>query len=64
MLILEKIGKKYGELTVFEDFSLSVEEGETLAILGDSGAGKTTLLNLIAGLTDFEGTIRNLPERT
>src|SRR6478672_10231571 len=39
--------------------SLTVEEGEFLALLGTSGSGKSTLLNLIAGLDRAtEGTLR------
>ncbi|ANR78726.1 thiamine ABC transporter ATP-binding protein [Kosakonia sacchari] len=39
-------------------FSLSVTQGEQIAVLGPSGAGKSTLLNLIAGfLTPASGTI-------
>ncbi|PQJ36195.1 ABC transporter [Salinibacter sp. 10B] len=37
-------------LTVIEDVSFSVEEGETCSIVGPSGSGKTTLLGLSAGL--------------
>ncbi|MGM0569606.1 ABC transporter ATP-binding protein [Marinobacter sp.] len=37
-------------LTIFSDISLTVEAGETVAIVGSSGAGKTTLLNLLGGL--------------
>ena len=35
---------------IFEDFNLTVQRGETWAILGPSGCGKTTLLYLLAGL--------------
>jgi putative ABC transport system ATP-binding protein len=38
------------ELTVLDDVSFSVDEGETCAIVGPSGSGKTTLLGLCAGL--------------
>ena len=39
-------------LTVLKDVNLSLEEGDTLAIIGPSGSGKTTLLGLCAGLDD------------
>ncbi|SDB33396.1 putative ABC transport system ATP-binding protein [Flavobacteriaceae bacterium MAR_2010_188] len=45
-------------LTVLEDISFYVEEGETFSIVGPSGSGKTTLLGLCAGLDKAEsGTI-------
>jgi len=58
------------ELTVLKDINFSVEQGESVAIVGSSGSGKTTLLGLCAGLDkpsqgtiDLYGkTINNLSE--
>ena len=57
------ISKSYGDKKVFENFSLDVQEGEILCVLGGSGCGKTTLLNILAGLTSFEGSIVNVPKK-
>ena len=54
---VEHLTKKYGENTVYENFSLDINEGEITCILGESGSGKTTLLSCIAGITDFVGEI-------
>ena len=50
MIELRNITVKFDTTTVLKDFSLSVEKGEHIALMGSSGSGKTTVLKLIAGL--------------
>ncbi len=54
MIELENITKRFADgqrqLTVLDGLSLRVEEGEFIAITGESGAGKTTLLNILGTL--------------
>jgi len=57
------ISKSYGKQKVFENFSLDIEEGKILCILGESGGGKTTLLKALANMLSFEGTMENVPEK-
>ena len=49
-LILDKVGKRWGDRTLFDDFSYIVDRRERLGLIGPNGSGKTTLLNIIAGL--------------
>jgi putative ABC transport system ATP-binding protein len=75
MITLENIEKKYdlGEVTVtaLDKVSMTIEEGEYVAIMGPSGSGKSTLLNIIgildnptAGNYLLEGhNITNLPDK-
>ena len=60
MLELRNITKIYNpgtvtEQTLFRDFSLTVEEGQFVSIVGSNGSGKTSLLNIICGSIPIEG---------
>ncbi|WP_162674535.1 ATP-binding cassette domain-containing protein, partial [Vibrio variabilis] len=44
------VSTKTEHLTILEDVNLSIQEGESIAIVGTSGAGKSTLMTLLAGL--------------
>ena len=58
LLAIEHLTAGYGEATVLTDISLSVGEGESLALLGRNGMGKTTLLKSLMGLVPIKtGTI-------
>lgn len=54
MLQLKNIKKSYDGVTILDDISLDIVDGEIISILGPSGSGKTTLLNLILGLTEVD----------
>ena len=59
MLELRNITKIYNpgtvtEQTLFRDFSLTVEEGQFVSIVGSNGSGKTSLLNIICGSIPVE----------
>lgn len=52
MLELVDVTKRYGDNTVLDHISLTVENGQIVSILGPSGGGKTTLLNVLLGITE------------
>jgi multiple sugar transport system ATP-binding protein len=55
---LQKVSKRYGEVSVIEDLDLEVGDGEFMVLVGPSGCGKSTVLRMIAGLEEISaGTI-------
>jgi branched-chain amino acid transport system ATP-binding protein len=58
LLVIDALRAGYGEAVVLPAMSLSLGEGQVLALLGRNGTGKTTLINSIVGITRrFGGTI-------
>jgi branched-chain amino acid transport system ATP-binding protein len=55
MLELVNVSGGWGPTTIIEDFSLTVNTGETVAIIGRNGVGKSTLLEVIAGRAQWKG---------
>ena len=71
-LVLDRLEKRFGDLRVTANVSLSVAKSEIVALLGPSGSGKTTVLRLVAGfetpdsgsvLAEGEDVTRLPPER-
>ena len=59
ILALDGVRAGYGSSVVLDGISFSLDEGESLALLGRNGVGKTTLVTTIMGLTTLQsGTIR------
>jgi branched-chain amino acid transport system ATP-binding protein len=55
LLALDKVTAGYGESVVLEDISFSMQEGDSLALLGRNGVGKSSLLVTLMGLTRMHG---------
>ncbi|MEM4428144.1 MAG: ATP-binding cassette domain-containing protein, partial [Zestosphaera sp.] len=50
LLRLVNVSKSFGGIKALNNVSLTIAEGEKLAIIGPNGAGKTTLFNAISGV--------------
>lgn len=64
LLALENVVAGYGEAMILDEVSLSVDEGEIVALIGSNGVGKSTTTRAIAGLLPVRhGEIRFRGER-
>lgn len=57
-VITDGLTKKYGDHTVFQDVTLTIEKGEKIAFVGKNGEGKSTLVKAIMGEIDFDGSLQ------
>lgn len=64
ILNVDKLSKSFGFGSLFENLSFSLNEGETLSILGANGCGKTTLLRMIMGYERLDKGSINLKKGT
>ncbi len=54
-LSLEAVSKSYGEKVLFDKISLTISQGDKIALIARNGSGKSTLLRVIAGIDSPEG---------
>ncbi|MBB5985350.1 ABC-F family ATP-binding cassette domain-containing protein [Sphingobium lignivorans] len=58
VIVADQVTKAYGERTIIRDFTLRIQRGDRIGIVGGNGAGKTTLLRMLTGeLAPDSGTI-------
>lgn len=50
MIEIKNLSKRFEDKVVFDNFNLTIEDGDFVIVVGESGAGKTTLLNMIGGI--------------
>ena len=55
ILRLENVSKSFGSVRALTDVSLSLSQGEVVALLGDNGAGKSTLIKTVSGVHTIDG---------
>ncbi|WP_161887879.1 ABC-F family ATP-binding cassette domain-containing protein [Pontibacter russatus] len=57
-VIVENLTKRYGNHTVFQDASLTINRGEKIAFVGKNGEGKSTLVKAMMGELEYEGKLQ------
>ena len=61
LLQLSSVALTFGGNPLFQDVSLSLQEGERIALLGRNGSGKSTLMKVMAGLVEPDSGSRTVP---
>ena len=65
VIVAEGVSKSFGERRIIRDFTLRIQRGDRIGVVGSNGAGKTTLLKLLTGeLAPDSGTIVISPKLT
>ena len=57
-VIVDGLGKRYGDHVVFKDATFTISRGEKVAFVGKNGEGKSTLVKAIMGEIDFDGSLQ------
>lgn len=58
VIVADKLGRRFGDRTIIRDFSLRIQRGDRIGLVGANGSGKTTLLKLLTGeLEPSEGSV-------
>ncbi|HEY6814539.1 MAG TPA: ATP-binding cassette domain-containing protein [Croceibacterium sp.] len=58
VIVAEGVTKRFGERTIIRNFTLRIQRGDRIGVVGANGTGKTTLLKLLTGeLAPDEGTV-------
>jgi len=58
VIVTEKLTKVYGKVRALDEVSISVAEGEVVALWGHNGAGKTTVIRCLLDLVSYSGVAR------
>src|SRR5262249_48092771 len=59
LIVVDRLGKRYGPRMAVRNVSFAIEEGEVIGLLGPNGSGKSTILRVLSGyLPPSAGTVR------
>lgn len=55
MLQVETLSKSFGDRTIFDSISFSIDRGQKVGLIATNGSGKTTLMNILTGVEPYDG---------